>query len=76
MAYAVVRLMNDGVSGPSAGIEYQNERDAINWAASQTGHPWDAVTVEVYEDEEASHAMGDAAQTLEIDLSTKIATYA
>ncbi len=76
MAYAIVRLMQEGgVQGPSAGIEYRNEKDAIEWAAGQSGHPWDMVTVQVYEDQEAAESMGDYDSSLEIDLATKIATY-
>lgn len=76
MAFAIVRLMQEsGVQGPSGRIEYQREKDALAWAAGKAGHPWDFVTVEVYEDEEAAEAMGDADHSLQIDLATEIATY-
>jgi len=49
---AFARLMQDtGVKGPAATIEIPDDREgqdkaALAWAAAQTGHPWDSLTIE------------------------------
>lgn len=50
---AIVRLMQDGgVSGPAAELDVPDDEAgqdvaAREWAASQLGHPWDELTIEV-----------------------------
>lgn len=59
---ATCRLMNDGVVGPTETIDYTDERDARAWAAGQTGHPWDILTVCVFDED------GRTVESYEIDL--------
>ena len=53
---ATVQLYQEcGVSGPRATIQTTIETavaDAIAWAESQAGHPWDGILVTVYSDED------------------------
>jgi hypothetical protein len=49
MQYTFRLMQESGVQGPQATIEAnpdQVEQAAREWAAGQTGHPWDALTIE------------------------------
>jgi len=52
--WARIQLANDGGSpGPTGTIDASLDtvNDAIAWAESQVGHPYDCILVSVYEDE-------------------------
>ena len=70
MAFAIVRLMQaSGVQGPSEAIDYAIESDGREWAAGQSGHPWDTLTIVVYEDQEDSESGGDASDVIELAMN-------